>query len=447
MNSGLFDSLFGTPEAAAALDDAARLQGMLDFEAALARAQAGAGVIPQAAVAPIVRACRAELYDVDALAAGTALAGTLTVPLVKALTRIVQGEDAEAARWVHWGATTQDVMDTGLVLQLRRVRGSIEDDLERLDAALAELAVAHAATPMAARTLMQHAMPTTFGLKAAGWLSALRRARIRLAGAYDDAMVLQFGGAAGTLASLGEMGLEVGGRLARDLDLTLPETPWHAQRDRMADLACALALLVGGLGKMARDLSLMMQTEAGEAFEPAAEGKGGSSAMPHKRNPVSATAALAAAIRVPPLAATMLAAMVQEHERGVGGWQAEWETLPQIVRLSAGALRQMRLAVGGLELDPARMRANLGLTRGLTMAEAASVALGRRLGREAGYRLVARASKRAIAEHIDLAEALTADPEVAKALPAAEIEALMRPENYLGSTQALIARALAQPKT
>ena len=447
MSPSLLDPLFATPEIAEIFGDRARLQAMLDVEAALARAEAATGVIPPAAAGPIAAACRAGKFDAAALGQAAALAGNLAIPLVKALTQAVKAEAPEAAKWVHWGATSQDVIDTGVVLQLRAARDAIEPDLERLDLALAELAVAHAATPLAARTLLQQALPTTFGLKAAGWLSALRRARVQLAEAFDDALVLQFGGAAGTLAALGDHGMAVAEALAADLGLVLPEAPWHTQRDRPAGLACALGVLVGVLGKMARDVALLMQTEVGEAFEPAGEGKGGSSAMPHKRNPVGTVVAQAAAVRVPGLVAAMLAAMPQEHERAVGGWHAEWETLPEIVRLAAGALRQMRIVAEGLELDPARMRANLAMTRGLPLAEAVSLALAEQVGREAAHRLVEQASRRAIAEGTDLAAALQADPAVTAHLPADEIERLLRPENYLGATETLIGRVLAQPKT
>jgi 3-carboxy-cis,cis-muconate cycloisomerase len=445
--TSLFDPLFGTAEASEAFSDRARVQGMLDVEAALARAEARAGAIPADAAGPIVRACRADSFDFAALAEAAPLGGNLAIPLVKQLTAAVAAADPEAARWVHWGATSQDVVDTGLVLQLRAARPSLEADLDRLDAALAELAVAHAATPLAARTLMQQATPTTFGLKAAGWLSQLRRARVRVAQAFDAMAVLQFGGASGTLAALGDQGLKVAEALAAELDLALPESPWHTQRDRPADLACALGLLAGGLGKMARDVSLLMQTEVGEAFEPAGAGRGGSSAMPHKRNPVGAAIALAAAVRVPGLVSTMLAAMAQEHERSAGLWHAEWETLPEIVRLTAGALRQMTTVAEGVELDPARMAANLQITGGLPMAEAAAVALAEHVGRADAHRLVERAAKAAAQNGRTLAEALAADPDVTAHLSEGDIVRALRPQAYLGETHIFIARVLAQPRT
>jgi 3-carboxy-cis,cis-muconate cycloisomerase len=297
---------------------------------------------------------------------------------------------------------------------------------------------------MAGRTWLQHASPITFGLKAAGYLSALGRAKRRLQEAGDRAMALQFGGAAGTLASLGDRGLEVAQVLAQDLDLALPALPWHAARDRLVDVGCALGVLTGGLGKMARDLSLLMQTDVGEAFEPAAAGKGGSSTMPHKRNPVGCAVALAAAIRVPPLVATLLAAMPQEHERGLGGWHAEWQSLPDIFRLTSGALAQMATAFEGLEVDTAAMRADLDKTHGLLMAEAVSMALAEQIGKAAAHHLVETASRRALADGCSLAEALGAMPEATRCLSAEALAELMRPEGYLGAAAAFIQRALAE---
>jgi 3-carboxy-cis,cis-muconate cycloisomerase len=329
-------------------------------------------------------------------------------------------------------------------LQIRAALPLLLSDIHRLDVALAALAARYAADPMPGRTWLQHAAPITFGLKAAGYLSSLRRAKRRLRDAGDAALVLQFGGAAGTLASLGEGGLEVSEALAAELDLKLPALPWHAARDRLVDLACALGVLTGVLGKMARDLSLLMQTDVGEAFEPAAAGKGGSSTMPHKRNPVGCAVALAAAIRVPPLVATMLAAMPQEHERGLGGWHAEWETLPEIFRLTSGALAQMATAFEGLEVDTAAMRADLDKTHGLLMAEAASMALAEHIGKAQAHHLVETASRRALADGCSLAEALGALPEATHHLSPEALAEVMRPEGYLGAAVAFIQRALAE---
>ena len=359
---------------------------MLDFEAALARAQARLGVIPAAAAPAIAARAEAELFDVAAIGRAAARAGNPAIPLVRRLTALVAEHDEPAARFVHWGATSQDAMDTGLVLQLRAFLGPLEADLGRLAAGLARLAEEHRDTAMVGRTWLQQALPTTFGLKAAGWLDAVGRHRQRLAELRPRLLVVQLGGAAGTLASLGGRGLEVADALAGELGLAAPALPWHGARDRVAELAAWLGLLVGTLGKVARDWSLMTQTEVGEVLEPAGEGRGGSSTMPHKRNPVAAAAVLAAAVRAPGLVATMLSAMVQEHERGLGGWHAEWETLPELAVLAAGALRQAAETVEGLEVDRGRMRANLGLTRGLIMAEAVQMALGGEARPAAGAR-------------------------------------------------------------
>jgi 3-carboxy-cis,cis-muconate cycloisomerase len=441
---GLFGPLFGSEAVSAAFDDAATIQAMLDVEAALARAEAKVGLIPASAVQPITAACAAALYDIDALGREAALAGNTAIPLVKALTAAVRSADEDAARYVHWGATSQDIQDSGLVLQIRAALAPLDDDLQRLELALAALATRHAADPMPGRTWLQHAAPIPFGLKAAGYLSALRRARRRLRDAGAAACVLQFGGAAGTLASLGERGIEVSEALAQELNLTLPALPWHAARDRLVDLACALGVLTGSLGKMARDLSLLMQTDVGEAFEPAATGKGGSSTMPHKRNPVGCAVALAAALRVPPLVATMLAAMPQEHERGLGGWHAEWETLPEIFRLTSGALAQMATAFEGLEVDPATMRADLDKTHGLLMAEAVSMSLAQSMGKAQAHHLVETASRRAVADGLSLAEALSDIPQASEHLSPEALGEVMRPDGYLGAAGAFIARVLAE---
>src|SRR5690349_6566118 len=314
------------------------LQRMLDFEAALARALAEAGIAPRETSAAIESKCRVELFDVQSLARATALSGNVAIPMVKALTDLVAKSDAQAAAFVHWGATSQDAIDTGLVLQLREALDLISADLAHLLASLARLAAAHKSTLVAGRTWLQQGPPVTFGLKVAGWFAAMERHRERLGQARNQASVLQFGGAVGTLAARGDRGPRIAAALARDLKLDLPELSWHAHRDRLAEIAATLGLLVGSLGKLARDIPLMSQTEIDEVVEPASPGRGGSSTMPHKRNPVGSAVILAAALRVPALVSIVLTAMVQEHERGLGGWHAEWETLPEIFRLAAGAL-------------------------------------------------------------------------------------------------------------
>ena len=441
-SSELLAKLFGSAEMTELFDDRARLQGMLDFEAALARAQARVGVIPNQAAAPIGNRCRAELFDVESLAEATARAGNPAIPMVKALIGLVAADDSKAARYVHFGATSQDAMDTGLVLQLRRFCILLEADLDRLSAALARVAEAHKTTPLVGRTLLQHASPVTLGLKAAGWLDAVERHRTRLAEVRTRALVLQLGGA----AALGNRGLEVARALSDELNLALPLLPWHGHRDRLADLAAFLGLLIGTLGKIGRDLSLLMQTEVAEAFEPEGEGRGGSSTMPHKRNPVMAAVALAAAARAPGLVATLLSSMVQEHERGLGGWHAEWQTLPELCALAAGALRQIADAIEGLQLDPARMRANVDATRGQIMAEAVLVALAPRIGRLEAYDILERASLRAGETGRHLKAVLAEEPAVTQHLSAADLEALFDPLNYLGEATAFVDRVLVAHK-
>lgn len=437
------DPLFTTPALRAIFSDHGRLQGMLDFEAALARAAAHCAAIPAAAVPAIEAACHAARYDVEALAAEAALAGNLAIPLVKQLTACVGAADAQAARWVHWGATSQDAMDSGLVLQLRAALDAFDADLAAFTDVLATLAATQRTTLLAGRTWLQHAPPVTLGLKAAGWLDAVLRHRQRLRELRARVLVLQFGGAAGTLAALGEAGPAIAAQLAAELGLALPALPWHGARDRLAEVATVLGLLSGTLGKIARDVSLLMQTDTAEAFEPAGAGRGGSSTMPHKRNPVGCAVVLAAAVRVPNLVATMLAAMVQEHERGLGGWHAEWETLPEIATLAGGALAQLHGVLAGLEIDAARMRANLDATHGLTLAEAVMMALGEHIGRLEAHHLVEAACRRALAERRPLRAVLGAMPAVTGRLAPAELDRLLDPAAYLGATGVFIERVLA----
>ena len=440
----LFDAYFTARTMREVFCDKGRVQGMLDFEAALARAEAHVGVIPQAAVASIEAACQAELYDFQALGEAIATAGNSAIPLVKALGKQIALGDADAERYVHLGATSQDVMDTGLVLQLRAALDLIENDLARLGAALARQAVLHQATPLAGRTWLQHATPVTLGMKIAGWLGAVSRSRQRLRELKPRLLSLQFGGASGTLAALGDNAWPVTQRLATELQLVLPEQPWHTQRDRLVEFASVLGLVAGSLGKLGRDVSLLMQTEAAEVFEPAAPGKGGSSTMPHKRNPVGAAVLIGAATRVPGLLATMYSAMPQEHERSLGLWHAEWETLPEICCLVSGALQQALLLAEGMEVDATRMRRNLDLTQGLVLAEAVSIVLAQRLGRDAAHHLLEHCCKRAVAEQRHLRAVLGDEPKVTAELSADELDRLLDPAHYLGQAQRWVERAVAE---
>ena len=427
----------------AVCDDLAYLQHMLDFEAALARAEAATGVIPAAATGPIERACDAQAFDLAALGEAATKSGNLAIPLVKALTAAVTRTDPEAARYVHWGATSQDVIDTAAMLMLRAGVDALLSDIDRAIAGFARLALKHRHTAMVGRTWLQHALPIPFGLKLAEYAAALNRSRTRLKRLRSEAPVLQFGGAAGTLAALGEHGWRVAERLAQELDLPLPEAPWHTHRDRFAEAASVLAIIAGTCGKIARDVSLMMQTDVGEAFEPAGEGRGRSSTMPHKRNPVAAASALGAATMAPNLAATMFAAQVQDHERSAGPWHAEWPTLPSLLLVTSGGLAAIVELAEGLEVDAARMRANLDTTNGLIMAESVTFALAEKLGKSEAHHLVEAASKKAVAEKKALHDVLAGDPKVTQQFDAKKLADLFEPMAYQGVSQALIDRLLA----
>lgn len=424
-------------------DDVTCLQNMLDFEAALARAEAATGVIPESAAGPIGSACRAESFDLTALAEAATRSGNLAIPLVKALTADVAKVDADAARYVHWGATSQDVIDTGAMLGLRAGIDALLTDIARAIAGFAKLTRQHRNTAVVGRTWLQHALPMPFGLKLAEYAAALHRSQARLRRLRTETLALQFGGAAGTLAALGDKGLAVSERLAQELKLPLPEAPWHTHRDRIAEAASVCAILAGSCGKIARDVSLMMQTDVGEAFEPSGEGRGGSSTMPHKRNPVAAATALAAATMAPNLAATIFAAQVQDHERSAGPWHAEWPTLPALLLVTSGALAATVDIAEGLEVDAARMRINLDATDGLIMAEAVTFALAEKIGKSDAHHLIEAASKKAVAEKKHLRDVLTADPKITAQLSAGKIAELFEPMAYQGASQALIDRLLA----
>ena len=420
------------------------VQGMLDFEAALATAQARCGVIPNAAVEPISAACRASIIDLTTLATAAASAGNLAIPLVKQLTQRVKNTDPEAARYVHWGATSQDAIDTGLMLQLQQALGETETRLARLISVLAEQVMRHQHTLLPGRTWMQHALPITYGLKLAGTLDALLRWQERLAQMRPRVLALQFGGAAGTLASLKEKGPEVAQALAAELNLMLPDTPWHSQRDRLIELASWYAGLCGTLGKFANDFALMMQTEVAEVSEPIAEGRGGSSAMPHKRNPVSCAAILAAVTRVPGLMATLYASQIQQHERALGGWQAEWETLPQLVMLAGGVLENSEYLVKGMQVNTHKMRDNLDITHGLVMAESVTQALAAHLGKADAHHLIETICHRAIALDCPLRPLLENDPLVSQHLSPEQLTQLLDPANAVGSADHFVRQVLAR---
>jgi 3-carboxy-cis,cis-muconate cycloisomerase len=426
MFTRLVESLAATERLSEVFSDASVLQAMLDFETALARAEARCGVIPANAVAPIADASRAQGFDTAELARLSLRAGTPAIPVVKMLTARVRAIDPDAAGFVHWGATSQDVADTALVLLLRRARRILQTDHERTLAALRRLSEEHAATVMLARTLLQPAPPVTLGLKAAGWCAAVRRGWERVASRFDEALCLQFGGASGTLAALESRGLAVSEALTSELDLRLPDGPWHGYRDRLAALMAALSIYTASLGKIALDVALLMQFEVGEAAEPGGDGRGGSSSMPHKRNPTACMLTLASAKRVPGLLADFVAGMVQEHERAVGGWQAEWPLVYGIVQSAGVALESMAEVTEGLTVDVARMRANLDSTRGAVFAERAVLMLAPEVGREAARHRVEEAIQNS-------------------GMPP-DLPGLGTPEEYLGSAEVFRRRLLGGDK-
>lgn len=438
--SAMIDPAFSTDAMRAIFAPGSCVQRMLDFEAALARAEADVGVIPATAADAIVLACRSEEFDPATLAMAARTAGNKAIPLVAALTARVE---PGARGYVHWGATSQDVLDTALVLQIGDANQLIAASLHRFATALARAASRHKDTPIAARTWMQQALPTTLGVKLAGTLSALDRHRKRMAEVMVQLRVLQFGGAAGTLASLGPDAPAVEQALAAGLDLVVADLPWHTQRDRLWDVAGVLTGIVVTTGKLARDIALLAQTEVAEAFEPATPGRGGSSTLPHKRNPVGCAIALAAAVRAPNLLATMYAAGVQEHERGLGNWPAEWDTLPDLFELAAGAIEAMQVVIEGLEVDAVRMSDNLDATQGQIMAEAVQMALAPTLGRDQAHQLVAALCRQAAAARVPVRELLQGDPTIAGALDDAALDRLLDPVNYLGMAGAFVTRVLS----
>ena len=432
-------SLFSTPEMSAAFSSEAHVRAILAFEAALARAEARAGIIPPEAAPAIAASCNVEGFDIEALYREAAVAGTPAIPLVRMLTERVSGD---ARKYVHWGATSQDAIDTALMLQMRAGLDLLVAGLLAVCEACARLAEEHRRTPMAGRTLLQQALPITFGLKAARWLALATRQARALREQRERSLAVQLGGAAGTLASLGDRGLQVVVLLAEELALPAPELPWHTERDRVAEIASLLGVVAGAMAKIASDLVLLAQTEVGEAVEGSAPGKGGSSAMPQKHNPVDAISALASARLAVGVTPVIVSAMAQEHERAAGGWQAEWAAIPDLFRFTASAVERVHGALANLRVDPSRMRANLDRTGGLIMSEALAMALAARVGRPEAQRIVKTTCEQAIKSGVDLLQASLANVQVRALLSPDEIERVLDPSGYLGSTDTLINRAL-----
>jgi 3-carboxy-cis,cis-muconate cycloisomerase len=430
----VFERLFVPAQFREATSEAAWMQAMLDAERALAEAEVRAGVIPAAAAEQIAAACRADRFDAGAIAEEGRATGNFAEPLVRALRETVGGD---AADYVHWGATSQDVVDTAAMLVARRALELILDELDGISDACASLADRHRSTPMAGRTLLQQAVPITFGLKAAGWLVSVREARARMTTVRAERLAAQLGGAAGTLAPLGDQGPEILRLFAEELGLAEPPLPWHTNRVRIAELAGALAVAAGTLAKIACDLALLAQTEVGEVSDPEA---GGSSTMPQKQNPVGSALAIACTRQVEGYASVLMSPAAQEHERGLGGWQAEWHALSGALAFAGGAANAVRATLERLEVDPGRMAENLRLTDGLVAAERAAFVLGRSLGREAAHDLVAEAASRARGNGSALVDELDADERVEASR--AELEAALDPTTYLGSADAFVERAL-----
>jgi 3-carboxy-cis,cis-muconate cycloisomerase len=429
-----FGPLFVPGELLGAVSGRGWLEAMLEFEAALARAEAQTGIVPSEAAAAIAERCDPSLYDFDELLRQGRAIGSPPEPLVRALRENVGGD---AAGWVHWGATSQDVMDTASMLVARRALDLVLAEVEGVTAALARLAEAHRSTPMAARTLLQQALPTTFGLKAAGWLVAVLEARRILGAVRRERLAVQFGGAAGTLAAVEEHGPAILRRLAEDLGLAEPVLPWHTNRVRIAELGAALATTSGVLAKIALDVVLLAQTEVDEARE---EIGGGSSTLPHKHNPIESTLARACARLVDGYASVLTSGLDQEHERAAGAWHAEWEALSGALAYTGGAAYAVARAVGSLQVDAERMRRNLDETNALVLAERVSFALAARYGRAEGHDIVREAATRVAASGRSLSDELRDDERVE--LSDSELDALLDPATYLGSAEAFVDRAL-----
>ena len=438
-DSAIFRDAFGTPAMRAIFADEALVARYVEVEVALASSEARAGVIPKEAADAIKRSADPEAIDLAKLKAETDVVGYPIVGVVHQLAK----QCGDAGRYVHWGATTQDIMDTATVLQMKEALALVEADLAAIETALATLARKHRTTVMAGRTHLQHALPVTFGYKAAVWLSMIVRHRQRLAELKPRVLVGQFAGAAGTLASLGDKGLDVHDALMDELGLGRPAMPWHVARDGFAETVSFLGLVTGSLAKIATDVMLLMQTEVAEAFEPFVQGRGSSSTMPQKRNPISCEMILAAGRIVRQQAGLMLDAMAADHERATGPWQLEWVAIPEAFLATSGALRQARFMLEGLTVDAGRMRRNLDLTGGLIVAEAVMMALAEHTGRQDAHDIVYGACRAALDTGSTLRAELERKGEVTRHLDAKRIAELTDPVNYLGSAPAMVDRILA----
>jgi 3-carboxy-cis,cis-muconate cycloisomerase len=441
-DSILFRDAFGTPAMREVFSDLSLIARYAEVEIALAKAEARCGVIPADAADEIAKRTDVAALDFDLLRRETDIVGYPILPLVHQIAK----QCGEAGRYLHWGATTQDIMDTAVVLQLRAGLEIIEDDIADLRTILADLSKRYRDTPMAGRTHLQQALPVTFGYKTAIWLAMFDRHAERLAELKPRVLVGQFAGAAGTLASLGDKGFEVQKAFCEELGLGVPVSTWHVARDGLAETVNFLALVTGSLGKIALDIMIMASTEFAEVYEPFVKGRGASSTMPQKRNPISSELMLAAAKGVRQHAGLMLDAMVQDLERATGPWHAEWMAIPESFVLTAGSLHQARFALGGLIVDEKKMTENLDISRGLIVAEAVMMGLAPQVGRQEAHDVVYDACRHANEKGVTLAEALSADPRVASRIDRVTIDRLTSPNNYLGLAPDMVDRVLASSK-
>jgi 3-carboxy-cis,cis-muconate cycloisomerase len=441
IDSLIFRDIFSTPAMRRVFSDESRIQRYLDVEAALARAQARLGIIPHEAADEIVKQALVENFDLAKLKARTETIGYPVLPVVE---QLVARSANHLGEWAHWGATTQDITDTAAVLQAREALALIDDDLKAISESLAALAARHRDTPMVGRSNLQQAVPITFGFKMAVVLAALDRHRQRLRELRPRVLVAEFGGAAGTLASLGKRGLEVQAALCQELGLAQPEIAWHTVRDGFAEVACFLGLVTGTLGKIATDVKLLMQTEVAEVFEPFVPGRGSSSTMPQKRNPIACNYILACTSVVRQNVAALLEAMVEDHERSTGPWEIEWIAFPEIFLLAAGALSQARKMLSGLQVDEKRMRANLDLTGGLITSEAVMMGLASHIGRQHAHDLVYDLCQKSAQTGRPLLEFLAENPEISRHLDRAALAKLVDPANYLGLSGEMVDRLLGR---
>jgi 3-carboxy-cis,cis-muconate cycloisomerase len=443
LDSAVFRDIFTTPAMRAVFSDENRVQKYLDFEAALARAQAKLMIIPQEACDEIVKHCDAKEYDMAKLKEATERIGYPVLPVVQQLVKLCKDGLGE---WSHWGATTQDITDSATVLVMREALDIIEKEIDGIADALAALAKKYRDTPMAGRSNLQQAVPITFGYKMATMLAGFERHKERLAQLKKRLLVVEFGGAAGTLSSLGHNGLKCQEELAKELKLGQPVATWHTVRDTIAEVGCFLGLVTGSCGKIAFDVKLLMQTEVEEVYEPFHEGRGSSSTMPQKRNPISSVYITAQVGIVKQLVAALLEAMVEDHERATGPWEIEWIVLPEIFMLAAGALAQTKFVVSGLQVNEKKMRENLDITKGLIMSEAVMMGLGPTLGRNKAHDMVYDVCRLVVKTGLPLIDLLVEDKEISKHATRAQLEKMVDPANYLGVAGEMVDRVLAMRK-